>query len=202
MGFLNYFQIATIVIVICVIASKVVYSWAATGINPIAILRGKGKWRILELLSFLAVGLWVLEVLLRAFQPGRDLFPSMVKVGLLHTQVANVLGVMLIAFGMVIFLFAFLNFGTSWRIGIDRASPGTLVTGGIFAFTRNPIYVAFILFFFGFFLINGTWFFLIFALLAVIAFHFQILREEEFLKKQYGPSYAAYSAQTARYLFW
>ena len=76
------------------------------------------------------------------------------------------------------------------------------MTGGIFGITRNPIYVAFILFFFGIFLINGTWFFLICALLAVVALHFQILREEEFLTKQYGQSYEEYCRRAARYLIW
>ena len=46
------------------------------------------------------------------------------------------------------------------------------------------------------------WFFLIFALLAVVAIHFQILREEEFLRKQYGADYAEYHRRTARYLIW
>jgi protein-S-isoprenylcysteine O-methyltransferase Ste14 len=202
MDFLNYFQIGSIVIVVCVVAIKVAYSWAATGVIPIAVLRGQGKWRIVEFLSFLAVILWVVEVLLLALPPNRNLFPLTLKIGLLHARVAHYLGVMLVVFGMIPFLLAYINFGTSWRIGIDRKTPGTLVTEGIFAVTRNPIYVAFILFFFGFFLINGTWFFLIFALLAVVAIHFQILREEEFLQQQYGLSYADYSARTARYLIW
>ena len=202
MDFFNYFQIASIVIVLCIVASKVAYSWAATGVIPIAILRGQGKWLILEFLSSLSVILWVMEVLLRALPPHRSLFPVTVKIGLLHTRLANYVGVMLVVFGMIPFLLAYINFGNSWRIGIDRKTPGTLVTGGIFAVTRNPIYVACILFFFGVLLINGTWFFLIFALLAVVAIHFQILREEEFLKKHYGVSYAEYSARTARYLIW
>ncbi len=202
MRFLNYFQLAAMVIVVCVIGTKVVYSRAATGINPIAILRGHGKWRIVELLAFVAVNLWVLEVLLRSLRPEHDLLPALVNMPVLQTPVAKYLGVALVVCGMIPFLLAFINFGTSWRIGIDRKTPGTLVTTGIFAVTRNPIYLAFILFFFGFFLINGTWFFLIFALLAVVAIHFQVLREEEFLKRQYGASYAKYAARTARYLIW
>ena len=202
MGFLNYFQIATVVIVVCVIASKALYSRAATGVNPIVIGRGRGAWRIIESLSFLALILWVIEVLLRAFRSHFDIFPDALRLAVLQTQAAKTLGVILVTLGMIPFILAFVNFGTSWRIGIDRKTPGTLVTGGIFAVTRNPIYVAFILFLFGVFLINGTWFFLIFALLAVVAIHFQIRREEEFLKKQYGASYSEYCARAARYLIW
>jgi protein-S-isoprenylcysteine O-methyltransferase Ste14 len=202
MGFLNYFQIALIIVVVCVIISKALSSWAATGVFPIVIGRGNGAWRIIELLSFLALILWVVEVVLHALRTRFDPFPDPVGLAVLHTQTARISGEALLIAGLIPFILAFVHFGTSWRIGIDRKTPGALVTGGIFAVTRNPIFVAFILFFFGMFLINGTWFFLIFALLAVVAIHFQILREEEFLKKQYGADYTAYSARTARYLIW
>ena len=122
--------------------------------------------------------------------------------GFFQTDAARIIGVALILIGLIPFILAFVNFGTSWRIGIDRQTPGVLVTGGIFSLTRNPIYVGFILFFFGIFFLNSTWFFLIYALLAVVAIHFQVLREEEFLKKQYGQSYEEYSRRVARYLFW
>jgi protein-S-isoprenylcysteine O-methyltransferase Ste14 len=202
LGFLNYFQLATVIIVVCAIATKALYSWRVTGVFPIVIGRGKGAWRIIELLSFVALILLVSEVLLRALRSRFDMFPDPINVTLLHSQPARILGVMLILLGLILFLLAFLNFGTSWRIGIDRKTPGSLVTDGVFTLSRNPIYVAFITIFFGIFLINGTWFFLIFALLAVVFIHFQILREEEFLKKQYGRSYDEYCQRAARYLIW
>jgi protein-S-isoprenylcysteine O-methyltransferase Ste14 len=202
MDFFHYFQIASLALVLCIIVSKALHSWLVTGVNPIVIGRGQGAWRIVEVLSFVALILWVIEVLLRAFQARFDIFPDRLSLGFLQTQGARILGVMLIMFGLIPFILAYVSFGTSWRIGIDRKTPGSLVTGGIFAVTRNPIYVGMILLFFGIFLINSTWFFLIFALLAVVAIHFQILREEEFLKKQYGASYDEYSERVARYLIW
>jgi protein-S-isoprenylcysteine O-methyltransferase Ste14 len=202
MSFFDYFQVIVLLIVICVIVGKALYSWSVTGIFPIVIGRGKGAWRVIELLSFVALILWVTEVLLRAFQSHFEMFPDKLNVTLLHLPAVGIAGVVMILLGLILFLLAFFNFGTSWRIGIDRKTPGSLVTGGVFGITRNPIYVAFIAIFFGIFLINGTWFFLIFALLAVVAIHFQILREEEFLKKQYGESYADYCRHAPRYLIW
>src|SRR5438093_5242247 len=136
MGFLNYFQIAAVVIFVCVVVTKALYSWTATGINPIVIGRGKGAWQIIELLSFLALILWVFEVLVRALQLRFDLFPDVLNVGFLFTQAARTVGVFLMVLGMIPFILGFVNFGTSWRIGIDRKTPGSLVTGGIFAVTR------------------------------------------------------------------
>lgn len=202
MAFLNYFQIGAVVIVLTVIVTKALHSWAVTGVNPIVIGRGKGKWRIVEVLSFLALALWVTEVLLPAFRSRFDIFPGRVPLPVFETQATKILGVMIVTLGLVPFALAFISFGHSWRIGIDRQTPGSLVTQGIFRVTRNPIYVGFILFFAGIFLLNPTWFFLIFALLAVLAMHFQILREEQFLGAQYGVNYDEYRKRVPRYLFW
>lgn len=198
----DYLQVAIVITVVCVITTKAIYLRLTTGVNPIVVIRGKGAWRIIEILSLASVMLWLTEVLLRATHAPYDIFPDRLQVDWIHTQPMKITGAVLVLVGLVIFLLAFLNFGKSWRIGIDRQTPGTLVTSGIFGLTRNPIYVAFNLFFIGIFLLNGTWFFLIFALLAAVSVHFQILREEAFLKQQYGRSFDEYSRRTARYLIW
>src|SRR6185436_3674770 len=88
----------------------------------------------------------------------------------------KVAGVVLISGGLIVFILAFFNFGDSWRVGVDYEKPGALVTRGIFVITRNPIYVFINAWFIGTLLINGTVIFLVFALLALAAQHWQILR--------------------------
>jgi protein-S-isoprenylcysteine O-methyltransferase Ste14 len=200
MSFFDYFQIAIVALVPCVIVSKAIYLRVSTGINPIVIGRGKGAWRIVEIVSLGALLLWMAEVVLRALHSPLDLFPQ--TLGLSIKTPVKIVGVVLLSLGLLTFILAFFNFGDSWRIGIDRKKPGALVTTGIFGVTRNPIYVAFDLFFVGMFLLNGTWFFLIFGLLAAVAIHFQILREEDYLRKQYGEAFRDYCERTARYLIW
>ena len=202
MIFFDYFKISVAVILLCVIATKAIYLRVATGINPIVIGRGKGAWRIVEILSLGSLLLWITEVVLNALHSGYDKFSRKVNVALLSAAAVKIVGLALVSLGLITFILAFLNFGNSWRIGIDRKKPGTLVTKGIFGITRNPIYLAFDLLAFGMFLMSGTWFFLIFALLAALACHFQILREEEFLKRQYGNDFAEYRKRTARYFIW
>lgn len=197
----DYFQLAIVALVLCVIAFKAIYLRITTGINPIVIGRGtEGSWRIVEVLALASLLLWMTEVVLHAAHSRFDLFPSRLDVGLLNTQPVRIVGVMLAGGGLIIFILAFFSFGDSWRIGIDRKTAGTLVTGGIFSVSRNPIYVAFDLIFIGVFLMNGTGFFLIFALLAVVAVHAQMLREEKFLTERYGEAYRHYREQTPRYL--
>jgi len=202
MNFFDYFQLTIIAIIACVIVFKAIYLRITTGINPIVVFRTEGAWRVLEVMAMLALIGWVMEVILHATHSRFDFFPERVQIALLHTPTIKILGEAMAVSGLVIFILAFFSFGDSWRIGIDRKTAGQLVTGGVFSISRNPIYVAFDLIFIAVFLINGTWLFLIFALLAILAVHSQTLREEKFLAQRYGEAYQHYREETPRYLIW
>ena len=92
------------------------------------------------------------------------------------------------------------NFGNSFRVGIDENSPDELVTDGIFAISRNPIYVCFLMFFIGLFLIHRNVVIAVAVVLFALAIHRQILREEGFLALHYGEAYAEYCKKVRRYL--
>ena len=202
MNVFDYFQLAIIATIICVVVFKATYLRVTTGINPVVVARTEGAWRIVEFFALTVLICWVVEVILHASHSRFDFAPERVGIAFLHVQFVKVLGVVLACFGLLIFVLAFFSFGDSWRIGIDRKTAGQLVIGGIFSVSRNPIYVAFDLLSIGIFLINGTWFFLIFALLAILAVHSQTLREETFLAQRYGEAYERYRRSTPRYLIW
>jgi len=203
MNFFDYFQIASVVVFLLVIASRAVYMMASRGINPIVIGGGKkGLVRAIELMSFGGLLLWIIEVLLYAFHADFHVFPAPLNQVLIDSQVSRIAGVLLVSTGLLFFIGAFVSFGDSWRVGFDLKTPGALVTGGIFAFSRNPIYVFLDLWFVGVFLINGRLIFLIFAILALIVVHRQILQEEAFLSKLYSQPYDQYRARTGRYIIW
>ncbi len=92
------------------------------------------------------------------------------------------------------------SFGKSFRIGIDEKSPDKLVTSGMFALSRNPIYVAFLTFFAGMLLIHPNVAISAVFLAFGLAIHRQILREEKFLKVHYGKEYENYCKAVRRYL--
>jgi len=202
MSFPEYFQLALIVVIVGVIAFKAIYLRVTTGINPIVVFRTEGAWRIVEFFALAALMSWVAEVVLHASHSHFDFAPDRVHLTFLHVEPVRVFGAIVACVGLLIFILAFFSFGDSWRIGIDRRTAGQLVSGGIFAISRNPIYVAFDFIFIGVFLMNGTWFFLIFALLAILAVHSQTLREEKFLTQRYGDAYEQYRQKTPRYLIW
>jgi protein-S-isoprenylcysteine O-methyltransferase Ste14 len=109
-------------------------------------------------------------------------------------------GVFSCVVGLSFLVWSLISFGRSFRVGIDTEHPDKLVTTGIFAFSRNPIYVAFALILLGQFLIFSNWILLIYLVAAVWLFHRQVLREEEFLKKHYGEEFMSYCQRVRRYL--
>jgi protein-S-isoprenylcysteine O-methyltransferase Ste14 len=179
-----------------------VYLRMYRNINAIAIGQGKqGLTLALELIAFAGLVVYVAEIFTYALHAGFRIVPSILHQPFVDTLAVNIAGVCLIVMGFVFFILAFVSFGDSWRVGVDVKRPGALVTSGIFAYSRNPIYVFLALWFFGSFLINGTLIFLIFAVLATALLHWQTLQEERFLLKLYGKPYQDYLARTARYLF-
>lgn len=198
--FFDYFQIASLVLFLFVLVSRALYLRFTANINPIVIGRGKKGFRFLfELYAFAGLAVWITELLLYSLHSSFRIFPAPLHTLLIGSTTAKLAGVILVTLGLVVFILAFLSFGDSWRVGFDVKTPGKLVTTGIFAFTRNPIYVFLILWFIGIFLINGTLIFLIFALLAIAHLHYQISQEEKFCAGLYGQPYQDYCARTGRY---
>ena len=74
------------------------------------------------------------------------------------------------------------------------------MTTGIFAVSRNPIYVGFFLFLLGQFLVFTSWTTLTALGFAAVVFHRQVLREEEFMRQRYGREYAEYCSRVRRYV--
>src|ERR1700739_914540 len=107
-------------------------------------------------------------------------------------------GVGLCVVGVLILIASLVSFGKSFRIGIDVDQPGRLVTTGIFAVSRNPIYVGFFVFLVGQLLVFPNWVPLIYLVGGTALFHRQVLREEGFMRQHYGQEYAEYCSQVRR----
>ena len=156
----------------------------------------------LEISLFIAVNIWIIETLFSALNLDFRIFPPPLHLPLFDSLTLKSIGAFLIVLGFAAFILAIVALGDSWRLGIDKATPASLVTHGIYAISRNPIYGFFNLYFFGVFLINGTLIHLIFALFVALNLHYQILGEEKFLEKTHGQSYRDYCAITNRYFTW
>jgi protein-S-isoprenylcysteine O-methyltransferase Ste14 len=109
-------------------------------------------------------------------------------------------GVALCGVGILILVLSLVSFGKSFRVGIDVDEPGRLVTTGVFAVSRNPIYVGFFAFLLGQLLVSPDWVPLIYLAGAAALFHRQVLREEDFMRQRYGQEYADYCRRVRRYV--
>jgi len=119
---------------------------------------------------------------------------------LFHSGIISWVGVLFCLTGLLLLLLSLVSFGRSFRVGIDTDNPDKLVTSGVFALSRNPLYVAFWIVLFGQFLVFPNWILLVYLGAATWLFHRQVLREEEYLKKHYGREYSEYCSRVSRYL--
>ncbi len=111
------------------------------------------------------------------------------------------LGLAVAAAGIVLTLIAQLQLGASWRIGVDDNERTELVTVGVFAWVRNPIFSAMLLASFGLALAVPTPLALVLPLLLLLALELQVrLVEEPYLERTHGARYRAWAAQTGRFL--
>lgn len=121
-------------------------------------------------------------------------------VELFNTEFAGWIGVMVCVIGILLFIYALISFGKSFRVGLDEDHPGELVTTGAFSISRNPIYTAFALILIGVFLIIPNWIILIYVFAGIGLFNRQIKLEEKSLKKIYGEKYTEYCKRVRRFL--
>lgn len=104
------------------------------------------------------------------------------------------------AAGLVLIVVAQLQMGASWRIGIDPDVPTPLVTRGLFAHVRNPIFTGLLLWSGALVLLTPSawtvmgWVFLAFNLAL------QVRLEEAHLLRMHGDAYRRYAAAAGRFV--
>jgi protein-S-isoprenylcysteine O-methyltransferase Ste14 len=194
------FQLLTLVAFHEHIARTTADMWVRRRVNVFAVgARGKGLRGAVELALVVPLAFWFVETAAYSLGPEYSLVPA-VHARLLDSDGARLAGAALEALGLALFAGALVSFGSSWRVGIDERRPGDLVTTGVFAYSRNPIFLFFDLYAVGTFLVHGTAFFLVSAVLIAAGVHMQVLQEERFLAKAYGDAYRRYRERTGRYL--
>ncbi|HVO27744.1 MAG TPA: isoprenylcysteine carboxylmethyltransferase family protein, partial [Candidatus Margulisiibacteriota bacterium] len=171
------------------------------GVHVVAIDWQRSLWeQLADALAIVVILSWAYEAVAYSWPLRGHILPAWLAPIVVDSTVVKILGMMAACAGLLIFALALWAFADSWRIGIDRNTAGALVTRGIFAWTRNPIYIALDLIAFGTFLLQGRAIFLVLTLALAGLLHYQIVREERYLAGAYGDAYRAYCAGVGRYL--
>jgi protein-S-isoprenylcysteine O-methyltransferase Ste14 len=113
----------------------------------------------------------------------------------------QVVGLVIALAGFTATLAAQTGMGASWRIGVDSAERTQLVTGGVFAHVRNPIFTAMVLAQFGVALMVPTWVSAAALVALVAAVQLQVHAvEEPYLRAVHGEAYETYAARAGRFV--
>ena len=121
-------------------------------------------------------------------------------------DVLRIIGLIILALGVVAFIVSVLQMKDNWRAGVQREEKTELVTTGIYSISRNPAFLGFDLMYIGIVITFFNWYLCVATCIVLVLFHLQIVNvEEDFLIEAFGDEYIKYRKKVCRYFgrkFW
>lgn len=149
--------------------------------------------KFLKAITFTGVGIWTVDALFPAFAE-----KWFIKI--YESFAISFFGLTITLIGISLFILAMVVMKTSWRAGIDKSTKTTLVTSGIYRYSRNPAFVGMDLMFIGTAITHGNLITMVLSILIIIGLHLQILQEENHMEEVFQKKYNEYENKTPRYL--
>ncbi len=110
-------------------------------------------------------------------------------------------GIALALLGIAGTVYAQIDMGNSWRIGVDPGERTDLVRSGVFGHVRNPIFTAMLTFGLGIALVTPNAVAIVGFLLLLTTIEMQVrLVEEPYLATVHGDSYRSYTNAVGRFI--
>lgn len=109
-------------------------------------------------------------------------------------------GMIFLMVASVVFYLSFRSLGLRTKFGLPDQSTAGLQEEGLYRYSRNPMYLAFILLDIATVLFVPSLITVITAAVAIVTHHMITLAEETFLLQAYGQEYASYTRRVRRYL--
>lgn len=101
--------------------------------------------------------------------------------------------------GLVLTVAALVFYGISIN-HFAKPDAGGINRSGLYSVSRNPMYVAFFLYFLGACIMTRSWLLLTVLLIFQVSVHFMILAEERWCTETFGEGYLDYMKKVRRYL--
>ena len=186
--FIVYFGVA-FVLKSLVVAKRI-------GKNPLVLPKDDSAYGLIGLYFKLTlIAMFVYVVTYALFPTWHDKF---LPIAQLDRQTVKYVGLVILFISLVWTVIAQGHMKNSWRIGIDTDTKTELVTNGLFAISRNPIFFGMILSLVGLFLTTPNALTVLFLIVGYVLIQIQIRLEEEFLTKEHGQEYLNYKQKVRR----
>ena len=165
----------------------------STGFRGVSGRPGSVEW-------FAGVG-FVAALAVAVLAPVLQLLGVVSPVSVLDAPWTQITGMVIALIGIFATVYAQLDMGDSWRIGVYPGETTTLVRTGVFGWVRNPIFTAMIAFGFGIALVTPNLVAIAGFLLLVATIELQVrIVEEPYLTATQGDSYRDYLAHVGRFV--
>jgi len=172
--------------------------WKRAGVNPLTFSKTDDahgyNGKVFTFISLLEFGV----VFIYAFKS--EWYQYLLPFWNLEYSYLQYIGWGLLLLSLVLVWIAQSQMANSWRIGIDEKNKTELVTNGLFAYSRNPIFLGVMIANFGLFLIIPNAFTLLIVSLSMVSINTQIRLEEAFLKTTHGNAYKQYLNKVRRWI--
>jgi protein-S-isoprenylcysteine O-methyltransferase Ste14 len=158
----------------------------------LGVARSAGGTRDRVLLVIAAAGQFIVPAIYLATR-----WPAFAEYAMAPLQV--IVGTIVMAAALVMFRVTHKQLGRNWSVTLATRRDHKLVTDGLYAWVRHPMYSSFLLLALGQLLLLPNWIVGPIGLVAVaILFFFRVGREEALMTETFGEEYRAYMRRTAR----
>ena len=165
----------------------------STGFRGVTGRTGSVEW-------FAGIG-FVAAMTAAFFAPALQLAGVVAPLSFLHAPWIQLAGIVVATAGIAATIYAQVDMGDSWRIGVDPSETTTLVRQGVFGIVRNPIFSAMFVFGLGIALMTPNVVAIAGFVLLVVTIEVQVrVVEEPYLSTKHGDAYRGYTAAVGRFV--
>lgn len=170
-----------------------------SGRSPVVLTYGDDAEGFAAKLFRVIVAALVIHLLAVAMLPA-SVDAALGRIPVLDTPILRAAGLLLMVLGGGLTMLSQWAMRHSWKIGIPEQQDAPLVTSGLYAFSRNPIYVGMVTALIGTVLTVPNVVSVALALSAWISISYQIRMEETHLSRVFGEAYGAYRKSVRRWV--
>jgi protein-S-isoprenylcysteine O-methyltransferase Ste14 len=102
------------------------------------------------------------------------------------------IGMVIYSLGLVLYMVSIVNYAKPKMNGINL--------NGLYRISRNPMYIAYFIYFFGCVLLTHSWILLALLIVFQVSAHWIILSEERWCIRKFGEEYIKYMNKVRRYI--